>query len=46
MPANRSSGSKIHSELTKDVKAAIAEAEKGDETGNFWVKERGAAHLP
>jgi hypothetical protein len=39
--ANRSSGSKIHSQLTKDVEAAITEAQKGDATGSFWVKERG-----
>jgi hypothetical protein len=39
--ANRSSGSKIHSQLTKDVEAAIKEAQKGDATGSFWVKERG-----
>ena len=39
--ANRSSGSKIHSQLTKDIENAIAEAKKGDTTGSYWVKERG-----
>jgi hypothetical protein len=44
--ANRSSGSNIHIQLVKDIKAAINEAQKGDKTGSFWVKERGGKEPP
>jgi hypothetical protein len=39
--ANRSSGSKINSELTKDIDALTEEAKRGDATGDFWVAARG-----